>query len=245
MTRDRSLIFSLALGLLSLSLEAKPLKLTKKTPRVATLSRHPASAAVPTIREKASAHRMDAPSTVFSILTGLNFSYGRTNPSQEGTTRNSFGALMTLERHVTGSFFIESGVGYTQRGVNANLGSFAGYNIVGQISLNYLEVPVFLKMKMPLASPKLRAFVSAGPSFGLAIKRQVDILGVVDIDLSNRFTTADLVVSANMGLQYDLAPGVGVTGMLRNDFGVIDIDSSDTDYYTRGHQLLFGLLFDL
>lgn len=178
------------------------------------------------------------------FAAGFNAGYGLAEPVKEGATRNALAFSLMFEKKVGDTLYLCPELSYVQRGVQTQLISFATLNIVGNVRLDYLEMPVLMKLKL-LNSPRWKAFLVAGGYAGLAIGREVEVLGIVNVDLGNRFSTWDAGILIGGGVEYHITPDLAVVGTLRHQVGVVDIDTTDTKFFTRGFQLLLGAQFRL
>lgn len=183
--------------------------------------------------------------TSVQFATGLNAGYGKAEPTKEGATRNALAFSIMFDKKLNDTFSICPEIAYVQRGVRTNLLEFAGTNIVGDVQLNYLELPLLIKARLLLAPPRWKLFFVAGPTVGLILNRQVEVLGLVEVDLSGRFNQADVGVVAGTGIEYQLTPETAIVGNLRYQMGLIDIDGTSSSFYTRGIQIMLGAQFRL
>lgn len=176
-----------------------------------------------------------------TVATGLNVGWGMAQPSQAGATRNSMAVSVMFERRINETFSICPEISYAQRGVQKSL--FSG--VSGDVQLNYLEFPVLMKARFWLSSPRWRLFFVAGPNVALVLDRRVEVLGVVRLDLSSRFSQVDFHAIFGTGVEYQINRDVAAVAHLRYTLGLKDIDSTNTNFYTRGIQFLVGAKFGL
>ncbi len=183
--------------------------------------------------------------TVIQIATGLNAGFASTNTDQTGSTRNALVFSVMVEKRLSEHFYLCPELAYAQRGVQTNLFSIGGTNVVGAVMLNYLELPVLLKTKFTIA-PKTKLFFVGGPTLGLVLTRQVEVMGIVNLDLSSRFRQVDFGVVVGTGIEYQITPDFALTSHLRSQFGLVNLDTTpDRVFNTRGFQLLVGAQFKL
>ncbi len=193
--------------------------------------------------KKASA-MIPAPALTVQFAAGLNVGYAQTPPPQNGTSRNAMAFSLMFERRLSRTFYFAPELSYVQRGVQTNLANVVGVIVAGSVRLDYLEVPLLLKAKFYLA-PKWKAFATGGPWGGVILNRQVEVLGLVSADLSQRFKQADVGFMVGTGLEYRATPEYSIVCHVRSTFGLVNIDSSDRTFFTRGIQLLFGVQIPL
>ncbi len=183
-----------------------------------------------------------SPPLPFILTGGLNFSYASGSTNTPGATRNGVSLSVSTEAPLGDNFFLCPELGYVQRGVEAQVFSFMGFNLRGDVKLDYLEVPLIVKKKF-IMSKDFRLFVSLGPSVGVTLDREVELLGTVTIDESDRFRWYDATMMGGFGFEKGLTDGTSIIGTLRYTYGLIDIDKSTDSYKTRGIQLLIGVRF--
>lgn len=203
---------------------------------------------VETVRENKPLVKVARPeprqSVELGFLTGVNFSYADGDPPKQGNTLNAFSVAATVDIPLSRNFSLCPELGWVQRGVRTQLASLFGIDIAGDVRLQYLELPILLKAKWN-TNRKLRGFAYAGPNFGLALSRQVEVMGLVEVDLSNRFAGYDLGTIIGGGIEYAVDKDTWFVFTTRYTLGLIDIDMTEDSYKTRGLQLLLGLRFGL
>lgn len=183
------------------------------------------------------------PTMQFGFLGGMNFAYGTSEPTQAGTTRNAASFAIFYEQALGGIWYLEPELLYTQKGVRTTVYQIAGYQLTGNIKLDYLELPVFLKTKFSVGAPKVKVLAMVGPSAGIAIKREVEVMDVVSVDLSNRFSNSEVSAIAATGIEYTLSPTAAALLQLRYSVGLTDIDTTESKYYSRTTSILMGFAF--
>jgi len=179
------------------------------------------------------------------VAAGLNAGYASANPTSQGSTRNAMAFSLSFEKKLNDTFYLCPELSYAQRGVQTSIFSVAGFNVSGSVKQDYLEMPLLLKAKLILSSPRWKLFFVGGGSVGLLLTRQVEVLGLVDVDLSNRFGSVDFQVVLGTGIEYAVNPDLAIVGTLRHQIGVVDIDTTSAQFYSRGIQLLLGAQFRL
>jgi len=212
---------------------------SKKVRVIHTQARIPAAVAYKT--EAAPARRLGTFDV--TLAAGLNAGWGMAQPAQSGSTRNAMAFSLMFERRLNDTFSICPELSFAQRGVTKNL--FPTYGVTGDVQLNNLEIPMLMKARLWLNSPRWRMFFVLGPSVALTLQRRVDVLGLVNLDLSNRFNQVDFHAIFGTGVEYQISPEIAAVVHLRYTLGLVDIDSTATTFQTRGIQLLFGAKFGL
>jgi hypothetical protein len=156
---------------------------------------------------------------------GLNFSSADISSSQNsGTKLGITGGLVAESRLIPGLFYVQPELNYIRRGAS-NVGGGP------DISLDYFELPIFLKAKITLVSVK--PFLMAGPRVGVLFNSSVP----------NQFSTFDFGLDFGIGLA--LVSGEFSEGYLaiKSSFSLTDIDSSANSWKNHGVELLLGYLF--
>lgn len=211
---------------------------------------------------------------VFSASAQIQFSYGlraginlakweTEELEEEGDIKNRLGLLggAVLELRFNENFAIQPEINFLQKGVKVEysvsdpiLGNYSGST---NIYLNYLEVPVALKVGRSFGG--MRADLLAGPSFGYGLngksKDSYTFNGVTEKDESDIDFKEDEIKRIDLGLQIGatVSFGFGENTRLFVDgrylFGFTNIvdsgDSEDPKVYNRGIALSAGLLFPL
>lgn len=209
--------------------------------RVAS-NREVAAASSPAVRASLRPHKYDQPDSRLGLMLGMNFAYGLATPTQSGATRNSLGVAGFWQRRLSDSFSFQPELHYAPRGVRTNVFSFSSMDVSGDVSLDYLEVPLLFRynaVEATTSSPGF--FVMAGPSAAIALSRAVEVMGVVELDLASRFSQFDFLFHFGVGLEYPLSRSVNLVSNLRYALGFVDIDKTENSYFTRHIQLSAGM----
>ena len=107
--------------------------------------------------------------TKVGLRAGVNFS--NLNYKDEAGKKTSTQAVpgiqigLTVDIPLAGSFYVQPGLMYAQRGFKEETGSTLGYGVNFEVKADYFEVPVMLLFKPQVGSGKL--LVGAGPYVGL------------------------------------------------------------------------------
>lgn len=179
----------------------------------------------------------------FGLKGGTNvaeFSFkdqGTTIPQE---TVNGFTLGAVLEVGLGGNVFLQPEAVFVQKGSQLQV-----LNTDNKINVNYLDVPVLLKIKL-LNSNLLNVNVLAGPSFGLALNgEQTEDGQTIDIDFGGEdgFKRFDLGINAGGGVGVNLG-SIGVFGDVRYLFGVSNIsEGANREIKNKGLNLSVGLMF--
>ena len=179
------------------------------------------------------------------FMTGVNFGFAEADPQQDGATRNAITLGVSLEKRLGRTFFFQPELSLVQRGVKTEVIQISDFGVNGDVKLDYLELTALFKIKSALSSQRLKLFFGLGPVAAVALSRQVEVLGLVDVEVRDRFQSSDLMVVGATGLEYDFSPTSSIVGQFRYHYGLIDIDQTENTFRTRGFQLLLGFQFAL
>ena len=145
---------------------------------------------------------------------------------------------------------------FAQQGTDNKL-NFAGISAKNSIKLNYLNVPVFLKIYVG----KVVNF-QFGPQFGILLSgRRVGQSSYFTGSYGSGYQTEDTDITASFKNDFALCGGIGIdlangfTSSLRINYGFSDINNDAQDkvvrdylgiggIHNRGIQLTVGYLFD-
>ncbi len=122
--------------------------------------------------------------------------------------------------------------------------------------LTYLDIPILLKLKLPLPGP-LTPYVFAGPSIGILLSASSEA-GGQDTDIKDQLSSTDFGLDFGAGAALDVAPLVSLMLDVRYSLGLSDIfnDTAKQGWTqetgivgqkvkTSGIQILAGLMFGL
>lgn len=175
------------------------------------------------------------------VMGGVNFSYALGAPGTTGHTLNTMSLALELERPIAEGLSIDFGMGLAQRGVNTTVYNLGSYAVNGDVHLNYLSLPVLLKQRIRLGE-RCNLFFLGGPMFGIATTRQVQVLGMVSLDVSDRFSWYDFAAIAGTGIEFALQRDLYFQSVLRYTYGLKDLDTTGSSpYHTRGIEVLTGI----
>lgn len=136
---------------------------------------------------------------------------------------------------------------YSQKGAKFSETLF-GEPISGTFKLDYLEVPVLLRVDVPTGGPELRPSVHAGPTFALELSCKVSFSGFgesgtedCDSDIDSDRRTVDLGMALGGGLDVAFRGGTLLIEA-RYTLGLRTLDSSSNpeDVKNRVWSITFG-----
>ena len=181
----------------------------------------------------------------FGIKGGINVSEFdfksdlTTNPAEiDSKTGYTLGAV--LEIGLTENIYLQPEAMFIQKGSELSI-----LNEDNQVNLNYLDIPILLKIKLINAN-LFNLNLLGGPTFGFALNGETEQNGqTVDIRLGDDYKRFDLGLTGGGGIGINLG-SIGVFGDVRYLFGVNNIDEvEDTEIKNKGLNFSVGLMFRL
>lgn len=145
-------------------------------------------------------------------------------------------------------FSIEPEVLYSQKGTEVE-GTGSNADLEGKVSLDYIEVPVLLKFKVPVSNSGFRPFLFAGPAIGFEVNCSLDgeilsVTGSTDCDETSVVHTKSPDFGGTVGGGIEFRAGMQAVRLdARYTHGFTDInDSGDTrEIKNRVFALTVGL----
>lgn len=185
--------------------------------------------------------------TLIGPFAGVNFAKFGGGDVSGVDTRTGFHAGVFATFPLGRYFAVVPAVAYSQEGTSVDLGS----GVTGTFKLDYLEVPVLLKLGAPLAGRgNLRPWVEAGPDVGFKVSCKVRAESgsqSAEVDCNDPALGADI-----KGVQFSALFGAGLdvgrlTFGLRYQLGLSKIDDSgaEADVKNRVFALFAGYGFRL
>jgi Outer membrane protein beta-barrel domain len=192
----------------------------------------------------------------FGFRGGFNLSkFVGGDATDEAKTKLNLGASIPLF-HI-GPISVVPEVYYAQRGGDRQLNTTVNgvANPLASFSMNYIEVPLLLRLGLPLAGP-LSLYVGGGPSYAWQLKCDVSFVGIDggeeqdcnETQFSSARTalnSADKGIVGNAGVNLSVGP----LGVINLDFRVtrgldrIVEDASDLETKTQAMSLMLGYSF--
>ncbi len=177
------------------------------------------------------------------IKAGSNFSTLSFDPDiGQGRSKSSamggeFGGIISFD--ITSVLAIQVEPTYAQEGCSLNGPLFFdGVNIVnGKTSYNleYLEIPILVKLKIPLPTTSLSPFVFLGPKIGklLSSKEKDEPTGLAssEIDLKDYINSKNFSVEFGAGAEYKLVNNILISLDLRYSLGTENILTNKGEQY--------------
>lgn len=105
---------------------------------------------------------------------------------------------------------------FSQKGSKLSL-----FGSEAKTKMDYLEIPVLLKLKLGLPTAPTAPFLFAGPSFGILASAKQEALGMEEEDVKDAFKSTDVGLAFGAGLDAGK-----ITLDARYTLGVTDIDEA-------------------
>lgn len=185
---------------------------------------------------------------VIGPFGGINFAKFGGSDVGSVDTRTGFQAGIFASFPIGKYVAIAPSVSYSQEGTSVDVGG----GVSGTFALDYIEVPVLLKLGAPLAGTgQLRPYVMAGPALGFLLSCKVKASSgsqsaEVDCDdpSLNGLDTKTVQFSAQFGAGLDIGR---FTLGLRYHLGLTSVDDSgaDADVKNRVFSIIAGYGFRL
>ena len=174
----------------------------------------------------------------YGVLAGLNFSKPRVSTDADSGSADTSTVFMPglfAQWQIQDGLYFEPQLRYNK--VSGTIGA--------DISLSYLEIPLYAKYKFALGLPVVPV-VFAGPTVGFRVGADVGGLsgGAVGDQFKSINVTADLGVGGEYALNEQLALGLSASyafGLTELTDGLLAQQLNGTSFKSRGLQLYLGL----
>lgn len=169
-------------------------------------------------------------SVTIGPVGGVNFATWTGDDAGSGLTRRTgFHAGVMISAELGPVFGIQAGAMYSQEGTGVEL---PGSNITGTFKVDYIRIPVLLKVRAQLQGTGIRPYAVLGPTLGIKTKCQIEAtdgsqtasVECDDPSVGFNLTTTDIGLVLGLGLDIDrFSAGVRYVPGLRS------IDDISTD----------------
>jgi len=194
----------------------------------------------------------------FGVMAGANLATLEQDPDPNEVDYGYKPGLLAgvfLEIPLSGGFSFEPQALYSQKGADVD-GTGSNASLDGSIRINYIEVPVLLKAKFPMASTQVTPFLFAGPSFAFKVGctargEIVTATGSEDCEEVGNGTlldikSTDIGLTGGGGIQFN-AGGYPLRLDVRYTWGLTNIndapDSDNREIKNRAFGATIGLGF--
>jgi len=151
----------------------------------------------------------------FGIKGGANIANVNGNFSDELSDWKStvgFCAGVFLELNLGRILTIQPEVLYTVKGADSG---------TGKLKFDYIEIPVLLKVRIPISS--FHPFVFAGPAFGFSLKAVLDGIKIDDMPAADYGAVLGGGVQLGRSIHVDVRYTMGLSKLEIPDLGTIDL----------------------
>jgi len=176
--------------------------------------------------------------------TGTIFANVTTTPSYTTNTRTGLIIGGVAEIKVADIFYIQPELEYIMKGAEITSGG-----VSNTWKVNYLQIPVYLKLKFPLQGAQFKPFVLAGPTFGINMSATVDWSNGGQSgseDIKSNTESLDMGLDFGAGAEYTIAPKISMYSAIFYGFGLSNISKyNNFTVKNNGFKINVGVLFDL
>ena len=168
------------------------------------------------------------------ILAGVNYATVDQDPEfgdVEFDHKLGLLAGVFLDVALNDVFSIEPEVLFSQKGAEVE-GTGNNSELEGTFKLDYIEVPLLLKFKVPVSSAGFRPFLFAGPAVGFEVKCELDgeilsVTGDTDCDETSLVNTKSTDFGGTVGGGFEFLAGMQAVRVdARYTHGFTDINDS-------------------
>ena len=174
--------------------------------------------------------------SVLEFQAGLNVASlsdpGNLASTAVWNTRTGFIGAVTTDFTLSDEFSINSGIRFVQKGMKSEF-FYSPDMIRGTLTLNYLEVPVYLKFKIADLGTKL--FVLGGPTFSYLLRSTWEANSDVNGEFSGysdagiKYKNYDASVDVGLSTQTPFSAGLSILATAFYSYGVVKISDSISD----------------
>lgn len=173
---------------------------------------------------------------------GFGYKFGLTNSDYEGGIENTerrFGFITGLYAEIPlySSFTIQPEILYVQKGANERTSV-----LTAKQTLNYLEIPLLLKYRLPFEMNMITPFISVGPSFCFLLSGETDVNG--ELDDVEYYKSVDYSMNIDVGVELSVGNSE-INAGIRYNYGLKNIvDVAGVDLELRNNYLSFILGYE-
>ncbi len=156
------------------------------------------------------------------VRAGLNLAnasiYSDTDFSSEILPRLNYGVV--AEIGLSSALYVQAEAMFSQRGAEATY-TFGNVEYIGDLRLDYVEVPITLKYKF--GSEGLRPYLFAGPNFAVNTVAEAENASGHKDDVMDEIKVMDIALDAGAGIALETGMGIILMADLRYSFGLQNI----------------------
>lgn len=187
----------------------------------------------------------NAQSLRLGFKTGLIFSNVTITPSSTTNARTGLMIGGVAELKVADIFYIQPELEYIMKGCEVVSGG-----VTYTWKINYIQIPIYMKLKFPLQGAQIKPFVMAGPTFGFNMSATEDYNSGNQSgsnDIKNNIETMDLGLDFGAGAEYSVAPKISLYTSIFYGFGLTNIIKNNPNLTVKnnGFKVNAGVFFNL
>ena len=175
------------------------------------------------------------------IESGINIGDISSSPAFNTTTKTGFMVGGFADIGVTDIFAVRPGLRYITKGFTS---TFNGVSFTDNLS--YLEVPLLLKVSVPL--PRVKPYFMAGPTLGIQLSAN-ETFGTgaqaQDLDASQIYETIDFGLHFGGGIDFHVASKMEIFTGFGYSLGLTNISKLTTSARNHGLQITSGVKFNI
>lgn len=175
------------------------------------------------------------------IESGINIGDIATTPNVTTSTKTGFMVGGYADIGVTDIFSVRPGVRYITKGFSS---TFNG--VTFSDNLSYIEVPLLLKVSVPL--PKVKPYFMAGPTLGIQLSASEQFgtgPQAQDLDASPIYETIDFGLYFGGGIDFHVASKMEIFTGFGYSLGLSNISKLTTSIRNHGLQITSGVKFNI
>jgi hypothetical protein len=175
--------------------------------------------------------------TVLEFQAGLNVASlsdpGNLAPTAVWNTRTGFIGAVSTNFGLSDEFSINSGLRFVQKGMKSEFFWPTEGMIRGTLTLNYLEVPVYIKFK--IADLGTRLFVFGGPTFSYLLHSKQEANSDLHGDVSGgsdagiKYKNYDASVDVGLSTQTPFSADLSILATAFYSYGLVKISDTISD----------------
>lgn len=179
----------------------------------------------------------------FGAKAGLNISNLSGSDVSNTDSKTGFAGGVFFMYQFSNMFAIQPEAYYTMKGAK-NKGNLEGYDYTATLSYDYIEIPVLLKLLIPIEGSKINPAIFAGPSIGFNTTHKVKVEAAgysAESDIENtKSTEFSLVFGGGLGFPI----GKNELGVdIRYILGLSSLDDSSQNYDIKNGVLNINAYF--
>lgn len=169
---------------------------------------------------------------VLGGFVSSNVSVSGTNGTLSSTSRSGFAAGISIDGRLAHDVYLGPEALYVEKGFEEHVGGETG-----TFGLNYIEVPVLLKLAVGDRPTKF--FVLGGPDIAFKVSCSQSLSGDVESNVGCSNSTNNNIRTADVGLMFGAGVMVDALSIqARYDLGLTNVYNNDNGYSYKNHALL-------